>query len=78
MLSDAELQELLRCSGTGARTTCSSSWTGSGQRGARAGSAQVITADGPGELRDKLRSDYAQVLTANRLAAPMQAEGGSL
>ena len=40
--------------------------------------AQVITAGGPGELRNKLRSDYAQVLTANRLAAPMQAEGGSL
>ena len=43
-----------------------------------AGSSQVITAGGPGELRDKLRSDYAQMLAANQLAAPMPAEGGSL
>jgi hypothetical protein len=40
--------------------------------------AHVIRAGGPGELRDKLRSDYAQVLAANQLAAPVQAEGGSL
>jgi hypothetical protein len=40
--------------------------------------AQVITADGPGELREKLRNDYAQVLAAHRLAPPVQAESGSL
>ncbi len=40
--------------------------------------AQVITANGPDELREKRRNDYAQVLAAHRLAAPVQAEGGSL
>ena len=78
MLSDAELQELIALQWHwGAQyviLVVDGVWTA--RRVGR--STQVITADGPAELRDKLRSDYAQLLAANRLAAPMQAEGGSL
>ena len=78
MLSDAELQELFALQWYwGAHyviLVVDGIWTAR----RAAGSAQVITAGGPGELREKLRGDYAQVLIANRLAAPMQAEGGSL
>ena len=78
MLSDAELQELIALQWYwGAHyviLVVDGVWTA--RRVGR--STQVITADGPAELRDKLRSDYAQLLAANRLAAPMQAEGGSL